>query len=100
LYSGVTTNYMAAVVEKLIDDFSDLAGLYQVTSQTISKFDLLSLLIKAYGLEIEITPDADFFCDRSMKGDKFTKATGISCPVWPELVAELAADETPYDRWK
>lgn len=100
LYSGLTTNYMATVVEKLIDDFPDLTGLYHVTSQTISKFELLSMLIKAYGLDIEITPNADFFCDRSMKGDKFTKATHIICPAWTELVAELVSDDTPYDRWK
>jgi dTDP-4-dehydrorhamnose reductase len=100
MYSGVTTNYMAKVVENLIEDFPDITGLYQVTSQTISKFDLLSKLIKAYGLDIEVTPDADFFCDRSMKGDKFTKATAIVCPPWAKLVAELAGDDTPYDRWK
>jgi dTDP-4-dehydrorhamnose reductase len=100
MFSGVTTNYMAKVVESLIEDHPNLAGLYQVTSQTISKFDLLCLLRQAYSLDIEISPDPDFFCDRSMKGDKFAKATGCFCPSWPQLVAELANDDTPYERWK
>jgi len=100
MFSGVTTNYMAKVVENLIEYHPDLAGLYQVTSQTISKFDLLSLLRDAYQLDIEITPDPDFFCDRSMKGDKFTKATGCIPPPWPKLVAQLVNDDTRYEEWK
>ena len=100
LFSGVTTNYMAKVVEGLIEYHADLAGLYQVTSQTISKFDLLRLLREAYELDIEITPDSDFFCDRSMKGGKFAKATGYIPPPWPQLVAELAKDDTQYEKWK
>ncbi len=100
IFSGVTTNYMAKVVENVIENYPDLAGLYQVTSQTISKFDLLCLLRNEYQLDIEIARDADFFCDRSMSGKKFENATGGVCPAWPELAAELASDETPYEKWK
>ena len=100
MFSGVTTNYMARVVERLIDDHPNLAGLYQVTSQTISKFNLLCLFKDAYQLDVEIVPESKFFCDRSMKGDKFAQATGLVCPSWPELVAELSDDETPYEKWK
>jgi dTDP-4-dehydrorhamnose reductase len=100
MYSGITTNYMAKVVANLIEDHPSLSGLYQVTSRTISKFELLCLIRDAYKLDIEITPNTDFFCDRSMKGEKFAKATGQICPSWPELIAELANDETPYEQWK
>ena len=100
MYSGVTTNYMTRVVQNLIEGHPDLSGLYQVTGQTISKYDLLVLLRQAYQLEVEITPDPNFFCDRSMKGDKFSQATGYVCPPWPELVAGLANDDTRYQRWE
>ncbi len=100
MYSGVTTNYMTRVVQNLIEEHPDLSGLYQVTGQTISKYDLLVLLRQAYQLEVEITPDPNFFCDRSMKGDKFSQATGYVCPPWPELVAGLANDDTRYQRWE
>ncbi len=100
MYSGVTTNYMARVVANLIETSSNPSGLYQVASAAISKFDLLCLLREAYGLDVAIHPDSKFVCDRSMKGDKFEKAIGQSCPPWPELVSELANDDTPYDRWK
>jgi dTDP-4-dehydrorhamnose reductase len=100
IFSGVTTNYMARVVESLMKDHPNLAGLYHVASTAISKFELLCLLRKAYALDVEITPDPDFFCDRSLKGEKFTKATGSISPPWPELVADLANDDTPYGKWK
>jgi dTDP-4-dehydrorhamnose reductase len=100
MFSGVTTNYLAKLVQLLIEEHSQLAGLYQVTSQTISKFELLCLLRDAYRLDIEITANTGFFCDRSMRGDKFVQATGLICPPWPDLVAELAKDDTPYGRWK
>ncbi len=100
MFSGVTTNYLSQVVESLIADFPQLTGLYQVTSPTISKFGLLGLLRDAYQFDVEIIPDNEFFCDRSMKGDKFAQATGYVCPDWPSLVAELANDDTPYDKWQ
>lgn len=98
MFSGVTTNCMARVVQNLIEQHPDLCGLYQVTSQTISKYDLLCRLRQAYKLSVEITPDSNFFCDRSMKGEKFSKATGYISPSWSELIAELANDDTRYER--
>lgn len=100
IFSGVTTNYMTHVIETLIKDYPKLTGLFQVTSPAISKFDLLCLLRDSYRLDVEIIPDSDFYCDRSMKGEKFTQATGLTCPSWPELVAELTSDDTPYEKWK
>jgi dTDP-4-dehydrorhamnose reductase len=100
MYSGVTTNYLARVVECLISAHPTLAGLYQVAGTAISKFDLLGLLRDAYQLNIEIIPEASFCCDRTMKGDKFARATGLVAPAWPTLVSELVNDETPYERWK
>jgi dTDP-4-dehydrorhamnose reductase len=100
LYSGVTTNYMAGLVARILAEFPDLHGLYQVTGQTLSKHDLLGLLRDAYGLDIEIVPDDDAFSDRSMIGERFVQKTGLVCPPWPELVAQLVNDPTPYEQWR
>jgi dTDP-4-dehydrorhamnose reductase len=100
LYSGLTTNRMADVVWTSIAKHPDLRGLYQVIGPTISKFDLLCLLRDAYRPEIEIVPVDEFVSNRSMRGDKFAKATGFVCPPWPQLVAELAGDITPYSGWR
>lgn len=99
-YSGVTTNYLAALVARIIGEQPALSGLYQVTSATISKYELLLLLRDAYALDVKIEPDGSFFCDRSMRGDKFVNATGFHTPSWPELVEELHHDPTPYQQWR
>lgn len=99
-YSGVTTNYLAELVAQLIENQPRLSGLYQVTSPTISKYDLLLQLRDAFRMDVEIIPDDRVFCDRSMQGGKFLRATGLKYPEWPDLVAQLANDDTPYENWR
>jgi dTDP-4-dehydrorhamnose reductase len=99
VYAGITTNEMAKVVTRLITDFPNLSGLYQVASEPITKYDLLQLIRDAYHLAIEIAPDDEEISDRSMLGDKFRKATGYVAPPWPAMIGELAGDETPYTDW-
>lgn len=100
MYSGTTTSELAAVVGDIIKDHPRLTGLYQVTGPTVSKYELLSLLRDAYRLDVEIIPDNEFSCDRSMNGEKFRTATGYVSPGWPQLTKELADDATPYEQWR
>ncbi len=100
IYSGVTTNYLSDLVGNLITDFPELSGLYQVTSPPVSKHDLLCLLRDGYKMDVEIVPDDTVVSDRSMIGEAFLRATGYLSPDWPGLVARLAADTTPYGKWR
>jgi dTDP-4-dehydrorhamnose reductase len=99
IYSGIPTTEMAKVVAQIIEHEPALTGLYQVVSQPISKYELLLLLRDAYNLDIEVQPDDTPVLDRSMRGEKFERATGWRAPEWPEMVREMAADPTPYDAW-
>jgi len=97
IYSGVTTNHLAAVVGDVIERHPALHGLYQVASDPIAKHDLLRLVQDAFGkTDVTIVPDDREVSDRSLDGSRFAAATGYVCPPWPALVAELAADPTPY----
>ena len=100
IYSGVTTNYMADLVSRILSGHPTLYGLYQVTSPAISKYDLLCMIRNAFQLDIEIVPDENEVSDRSMVGDAFLRATGYRSPDWPGLVAQLANDPTPYEKWR
>lgn len=99
LYSGLTTNMLSRIVGDIIQDFPNLRGLYQVTGETISKYDLLTIIQEKFRLNVEVLPDEMVFSDRSMNGHKFKEATGFVAPPWPELVQELAEDPTPYEKW-
>lgn len=100
IYSGITSNHLAWLVGDLIERQPQLTGLYQVAAAKISKYELLLLLRDAYRLDIEVLPDEIFHCDRSFSGAKFARHTGYVAPPWPELVAELANDPTPYESWR
>lgn len=99
IYSGVTTNHLAELVASIVHNYPALHGLYQVASEPISKYDLLCLLREAYRLDVQIEPDDLVVSDRSMRCDRLREAIGYSCPSWPQLVGQLAADQSPYGKW-
>jgi dTDP-4-dehydrorhamnose reductase len=100
IYSGFTTHELARIIALVIRKHPALSGLYQVASQPISKFDLLQLIRDCYRLNIEIARDDEFACDRSLVMDRFQQATGYTSPDWTRLIADMRADETPYEAWK
>jgi dTDP-4-dehydrorhamnose reductase len=99
IYSGVTTNYLAELVASIIQEQPELNGLYQVTTEPISKYDLLCRLREAYGLDVWIEPDDLVVSDRSMRCDKLRAAINYQCPAWAVLARQLADDNTPYGAW-
>lgn len=100
MYSGVTTNYLASTVARLIGAHPNLSGLYQLASKPISKHDLLSAFEAALGLDVNVVPDDTEVSDRTLLGTRFERATGIQTPSWGELITGLAADPTPYAKWR
>jgi len=100
LFTGLTTNKLAELVGELIEKHPALNGLYHVSSETLSKYDLLKLMKEAYTLDVEITPEDGFEMKRDLNGERFEKAAGFSCPPWKVMMAEMAADRTPYGDWR
>jgi dTDP-4-dehydrorhamnose reductase len=100
VYSGFPTQVLARIIGDLLADQPALGGLVQIASAPISKYALLMMLKEAMGLDIEIEPFDDPPCDRSLSAARFVRATGYRIPPWEEMVAEVAADPTPYDEWR
>ena len=96
LYSGLTTLAAADLVAWLIRAHPDLQGLWQVSGEPISKFDLLQTVKRAYGLDIEIAPDEHFVCDRRLDSTRFRKHTGWRPPAWEDMIAAMRRDESTY----
>lgn len=97
VFSGFTTNALAKIIGDIIADHAQLRGTWHVAAEAINKFDLLTRVREAYGLDIRVEPDETFVCDRSLNGERFRGETGIVAPSWPEMIAEMRADNTPYD---
>ena len=100
VYSGFPTQVLGRIIGDVLADHPALEGLVQIASPPVSKYDLLVKLREAMALDIEIEPYDDPPCDRSLSAARFVAATGYQVPSWGEMVAEVAADPTPYDEWR
>ncbi|MBA3884632.1 MAG: SDR family oxidoreductase [Acidobacteria bacterium] len=100
VFSGLTTIELSHVILRVMESHEGLEGIYHVAANPITKYDLLVLLNRAYGRGLTIEPDESVRIDRSLDGAQFREATGYQAPDWPTMVAAMAADETPYDRWR
>ena len=89
VFSGLPTVELARVIKDHVIPDVGLRGLYHVSAEPINKFDLLTLVAKAYGKHIDIEADEDFVIDRSLDSSRFRKATGYKPPTWVELVGSM-----------
>jgi dTDP-4-dehydrorhamnose reductase len=92
IYTGLTTLELCRVIEKLLLDYPDASGLYNVSSEPINKFDLLRLISEKMHRSVEIIPDESFQCDRSLDSERFRRDFSYTPPTWKEMVEELSQE--------
>lgn len=91
-FSGLTTLELTNVILEYVIRLSIPAGIYQVSAERISKFDLITLIAEQYNKTIDIIPSGDFVIDRSLDSSFFKSKTGYSAPSWEKLIAEMKSD--------
>jgi dTDP-4-dehydrorhamnose reductase len=97
VFSGFTTGALAEVLARVVAERPELSGVLHAAADPVNKYELLSLIKEAYGLRVEIEPDDEFVCDRSLDGSRFRRETGIDAPAWPEMIRRMRDDPTPYE---
>ena len=90
IYTGFTTPVLAQIIEKIILEHPTLTGLWHVSSDPITKYQLLNIINQAFNLGITIEKDESFVCDRSLNSQKWRSLTGYSPPTWEEMINSLA----------
>ena len=91
IYSGFTTAELASIIERIFTQHRELSGIWHVSSNPISKYELLCNLSKKLNRQdIKIIKDEKFVCDRSLDGSRFMKATDYKPPSWDEMLDVLA----------
>lgn len=100
IFSGFPTLVLAELIKRILLEFSQIEGLYHVSSEPISKYDLLNLIKKEFDLKTEIVPYDDFVIDRSLDSTRFRKLTGFIPESWEKMIKKMADDSTPYDKWR
>ena len=93
IYTGFTTQALAQIIEKIILEQPDLEGLWHVSSDPITKYQLLNMMNQAFNLGITIEKDESFICDRSLNSQKFRDFTGFTPPTWDDMIVQLALSQ-------
>ena len=86
IFSGLPTIEIARIICEFVIPHTQLKGVYHVSSNPISKYDLLLLVAKIYEKKIDINEDNDFVIDRSLDSTKFREETGYNPPSWESLI--------------
>jgi len=98
IYSGLPTVELARIIRDYVIPNPEMTGLYHVSSNPISKYELLKFIKVQYAKPIEIEPEDSYRLDRSLDSSLFRSRTGYNPPTWKELVREMHNDflQGPY----
>jgi dTDP-4-dehydrorhamnose reductase len=86
IFSGLTTRALADVLLDVSLRYPELAGLYHVSSDPISKHDLLRMIDERLGLGVDLEPVHHPIVNRALDSSRFCAHTGIPIPAWDEML--------------
>lgn len=90
VFSGFTTRELARIIEHILVSYPNKSGLYHVSSEPIDKFTLLSGLRDRLNLNLDIIPDDELACNRSLDSTRFRTEFAYDPPTWDEMLDELS----------
>jgi dTDP-4-dehydrorhamnose reductase len=100
IFSGFPTICLANIIKLVVTGKNNLNGIYHVSSEPISKYELLKLIRDKMHLNIKIEEYPDFHCNRSLNSTLFRETTGFKPISWPEMIEEFAIDAQQYSKWR
>jgi dTDP-4-dehydrorhamnose reductase len=100
IFSGFPTIYLANIIKLIIENRNKLHGIYHVSSEPISKYQLLKLIRDRMQLNIEIEEYPDFYCNRSLNSSLFRETIGFKPISWPAMIDEFVIDAQQYSKWR
>jgi dTDP-4-dehydrorhamnose reductase len=100
IFSGFPTLHLSRIIAEIITKHQNLSGLYHVSSESISKYTLLSLINNAFKLNIDIIASPEPRDDKSLDSTRFRKATGFTPQPWGKMISEMAEDAIAYTKWR
>jgi dTDP-4-dehydrorhamnose reductase len=93
IFSGLTTAELARAIEHFLVQQPELGGLWHLSSSPIAKYDLLAKLSQRLGrTDVEIVPDDEVVCDRTLDSRALQRKTTYRVPSWDLMLDELATD--------
>ncbi|MCL1141557.1 dTDP-4-dehydrorhamnose reductase family protein [Shewanella gaetbuli] len=88
IFSGIPCSEFAYILDKYILE-TQISGLYHISANAISKFDLLTIIKEVYNKDIAIIPNTEFKMDRSLNCESFKSKTNFISKDWFELIVDM-----------
>ena len=99
-YSGLTTAYVAREVIRVIEKYPEISGLYHVSSEPISKYEIMEKINAKFDLNIKIEKNNEIVSNKALDCSRYEKATGFQKPSWDQMIDDLFADREFYENLK
>ena len=90
IFSGLTTIELSRVLGAIIKNHQNIGGVWHVSGDPISKYNLLVIAKKYFKWVGEIFPCDKIVCNRSLNSDRFRLETKYSPPNWDSMIQEMA----------
>lgn len=100
VYTGLTSERLSDELRHIIERGDLPSGLWQISAEKITKYELLARLKEAFDLPTDVIPDDEFRCDRSLSAMKYSDATGFIPPSWNAMLDAFVRNRTANYGWK
>lgn len=88
-FSGLTVLELAKIIDMYIIPNQNLKGIFHISGETISKYDLLKIIANEYNKLIRIIPNQSIKINRSLNSNLFCELTGYEIKSWPFLIKSM-----------
>jgi len=89
IYAGITSLELSKIICLIILDNKFNSGTYHISGKSISKYELIKLIIEIYNLNVNLIKDTSVTVDRSLSSDKFQNQFNYTPSDWLTLLSEL-----------
>lgn len=98
-FSGLSTAALAETLVRIAGR-PGLSGLFNVSADPISKFELIHRLADRAGWDTQVVPAPTPVCDRTLDSSRFRGVVDWRPPIWDEMILGLLNERPDYERWR
>ena len=89
IFAGITSLELSKIICLIIFSNRFISGTYHISGKSISKYELIKLIVEIYNLNVNLIKETSGNVDRSLSSDKFHNQFNYNPSDWVTLLIEL-----------
>lgn len=94
IFAGLTSLELSKIICLVIFSYKFNSGTYHISGKSISKYELIKLIVQTYNLNVNLIKEKSGTVDRSLSSDKFQNQFNYNPSDWVTLLNELKLFKT------